>query len=345
MVLDPRYAYMSAYLKAEEPKMVGASHIDRLSRVTNVADAIGIIRETDIGSYLEGVSVRVFDDIDNALWDYLAARIAHVEAFRYTPEDMRKVSRAYVVKFDVANVKSTLQGIATGEKTPLLRLGTIHDDGFLPELQSSEAVQDVADILTRSRLSDLAPAVKAYDPAGGAKAKIALESRLESEYYHGLLKTARVVREGSSLAKAYGLVIDLANLGIVCRAVVEGIGAAAGDFLISDGYIIDEKMLRDVLPYKLPDVPRRIDLPQYRELLNEIATAYDKAKSVTVIDEVIERHKFATLRDLLSPRVLSPLVMAWYLVLKETEVRNMRLVLKAIFDGVAVDEVKRYLLL
>jgi len=316
-----------------------------MSRVTNVTDAIGIIRETDIGSYLEGVSVRVFDDIDNALWEYLAARIAHIEAFKYMPADMRKVSRTYVVKFDVANVKSTLQGIVTGEKTSLLPLGTIHDDGFLPELQASEAVQDVADILTRSRLPDLAPAVKAYDPAGGTKAKIALESRLESEYYHGLLKTARVVREGSSLAKAYGLVIDLANLGIVCRAVVEGIGAAAGDFLISDGYIIDEKMLRDVLPYKLPDVPRRIDLPQYRELLNEIASAYDKAKSVTVIDEVIERHKSAALRDLLSPRVLSPLVMAWYLVVKETEVRNMRLVLKAIFDGVSVDEVKRYLLL
>jgi vacuolar-type H+-ATPase subunit C/Vma6 len=43
--------------------------------------------------------------------------------------------------------------------------------------------------------------------------------------------------------------------------------------------------------------------------------------------------------------VLSPLVIAWYLVLKETEVRNLRLVLKAIYDGVAVEEVKRYLLL
>jgi len=345
MVLDPRYAYMSAYLKAEEPKMVSVSHMDRLSRVTNVADAIGIIRETDIGSYLEGVSVRGFEDIDAALWQYLAARIAHVEAFRYLPDDMRKVSRAFVVKFDVANVKSTLQGIATGERTPLLPLGVIHDDGFSEDLQASETVQDVADVLTRSRLADFAPVVKAYDPTGGAKAKIALESRLESLYYHGLLKTARVVREGSSLAKAYGLIIDLVNLSIVCRAVVEGIGSAAGDFFISDGYIIDEKMLRDVLPYKLPDVPRRIDLPQYRDLANEIASAYDKTKSVTVIEEVIERHKFATLRDLLSPRVLSPLVMAWYLVLKETEVRNVRLFLKAIYDGVPVEEVKRYLLL
>ncbi|TFH36926.1 MAG: hypothetical protein E4G93_01255 [Dehalococcoidia bacterium] len=345
MVLDPRYAYMSAYLKAEEPKMISASHMDRLSRVTNVADAIGIIRETHIGAHMEGVSFHGFDDIDAALWDYLAARIAHVEAFKYMPADMRKVSRAFVVKFDVANVKSTLQGIVTGEKTPLLPLGTIFDDGFAADLQSSETVQDVADVLTRSRLADFVPAVKAYDPAGGAKSKIAVESRLESEYYHGLLKVSRRVREGDVLAKAYGLVIDLTNLGIACRAVVEGIGPAAGDFFITDGYIIDEKMLRDVLPYKLPDIPRRIDLPQYRDVANEIASAYDKTKSVTVIDEVIERHKYTTLRDLLSPRVLSPLVIAWYLLLKEIEVRNLRLVLKAIYDNVPVDDVKRYLLL
>lgn len=344
-MLDPRYAYMSAYLKGEEPKMVGSSHLDRLSRATNVADAVGVIRETDIGSYLEGVSVRGFEDIDSALWQYLAARIAHVEAFQYMPGDMRKVSRAFVVKFDVANIKSTLQGIATGERTALLPLGVIHKEGFLPDLSSAEAVQDVVDVLTHSQLADLVPAVRTYDPSAGIKAKIAMETGLESLYYHGMLKMARLIRDGAVLAQAYGMVIDLANLGIVCRAVVEGIGAAAADFLITDGYIIDERTLRDVLPYKLPDVPRRIDLPQYRDLINEIAATYDKTRSVTVIEELIERHKFATLRDLLSPRALSPLVLAWYLTLKELEVRNVRLVLKALYDNVPLDDIKRYLLL
>jgi len=344
-VLDPRYAYMSAYLKAEEPKTVNGGHIDRLSRVSNVADALGIIRETDIGAFLEGVSAKSFEDIDRALWDYFAGRIAHIEAFKYTPDDIRKVSRAFVIKYDVANVKATLQGIVTGEKTPLIPMGILYDEGLLEDLDASEAVQDVADVLTQARLPDFVPAVKGYDPSGGAKAKIAVESSLESEYYHGLMKTARSIRDGAVLLKAYGLVIDLANLGIACRAVVEGVGPAAGDFFITNGYIIDEKTLRDVLPYKLPDVPRRIDFPQYRETAHEIASAYDKSKSVTVIDEVIERNKHATLRDLLAPRALSPLVMAWYLVLKEIEMRNLRLTLKAIDDGVAIDDIKRYLLL
>ena len=51
------------------------------------------------------------------------------------------------------------------------------------------------------------------------------------------------------------------------------------------------------------------------------------------------------LKDILSPRVLSPLVLVWYLILKEIEIRNLRLVLKTILDGVAVQEIKNYLVL
>ena len=325
--------------------MVSGSHIDRMSRATNVGDAVGIISETDIGSYLEGVTVHGFEDMEAALWEYLAGRIAHINAFKFIPGDMRKATRAFAVKYDVANVKATVQGIVTGMKTPLIPLGTMHEDGFAGELRAAETIHDVADVLTRSRLPDLAPVVKAYDPSGGTRSKIALESSLESQYFHGMQRTSRSILDGNVLAAAYGLLIDLTNLSIVCRAVVEAIGPAAADFLISGGHVIEEKALRDVLPYKLSDIPRRIDAPQYRGMLEEISTSYDRTKSVTVIDEVIERHKFTALRDLLSPRVLSPLVVIWYLILKETEVRNLRLILKAITDGVAVEEVKRYLLI
>jgi vacuolar-type H+-ATPase subunit C/Vma6 len=40
---------------------------------------------------------------------------------------------------------------------------------------------------------------------------------------------------------------------------------------------------------------------------------------------------------------MSPLVAIWYLVLKEIEVRNLRLSLKAVFDGISPEEIKEYL--
>ncbi|GAI83404.1 unnamed protein product [marine sediment metagenome] len=47
----------------------------------------------------------------------------------------------------------------------------------------------------------------------------------------------------------------------------------------------------------------------------------------------------------MSPRVLSPLVMAWYLILKEFEMRNLRLILKSLADGIPIEEIKEYLVL
>ncbi|GAI88256.1 unnamed protein product, partial [marine sediment metagenome] len=49
--------------------------------------------------------------------------------------------------------------------------------------------------------------------------------------------------------------------------------------------------------------------------------------------------------EILSPRVLSPLMAAWYLILKEVEIRNLRLILKAMFDNISVEEIRNCLVL
>jgi vacuolar-type H+-ATPase subunit C/Vma6 len=64
-----------------------------------------------------------------------------------------------------------------------------------------------------------------------------------------------------------------------------------------------------------------------------------------VVEEIIEKSRFRLIKEILSPRVLSPLMIAWYLILKEVEIRNLRLTLKAMFDNVAVEEMRNYLVL
>jgi len=140
-------------------------------------------------------------------------------------------------------------------------------------------------------------------------------------------------------------VIDLTNLQIASRAIVEGIGPDAAEFIIAGGYRITDKTIKELLPLKMTDIPAKLGDTQYQDIANEVSTNYDKTKSITVVDEIIDKHKFRMLKEMLSPRVLSPLVMAWYLILKEVEIRNLRLVLKTIVDGVPVQEIKNYLVL
>jgi hypothetical protein len=68
-VLNPRYAFISACLKGEEPKTVTSEHIDKMMTASNLQDALATIRETNIGSYLEELPVRTFDTWMNACGD------------------------------------------------------------------------------------------------------------------------------------------------------------------------------------------------------------------------------------------------------------------------------------
>ena len=115
-MLSPKYAFISACLKGEEPKTVTSEHVDKMMTAPNLQDALATIRETDIGSHLEELPVKTFDYLDECLWGYLAQRIRYVESFKFLPKEIPKVSRAYVAKYDVSNIKAALQGISGVKK-------------------------------------------------------------------------------------------------------------------------------------------------------------------------------------------------------------------------------------
>jgi V/A-type H+-transporting ATPase subunit C len=344
-VPSAKHAFISACLKGEEPKTVTSEHIDKMMTATNLQDALAVIRETNIGNYLEELPVKTFDYLDECLWGYLAQRIQYVESFKFLPKDIPKVSRAYVVKYDVSNIKAALQGISGGKKPNMIPVGIIHSNALLDELSNAENVDDIILLLIQCKLGDYVPALEQYKTDKSAKSKLLVEANLEGEYYKSILNMARGIKDGSVLTQAFGLVIDLTNLQIASRAIIKGIGPDAAEFVIAGGYRITDKAIKELLSLKMTDIPTRLEDTQYRDIANEVSTTYDKTKSITSVDEIIDKHKFRMLKEMLSPRVLSPLVMVWYLILKEVEIRNLRLVLKTIVDGVSVQEIKNYLML
>ena len=342
-MLNPRYAFISASLKGEESKTVTSEHIDKMMAASNLQDALSIIRETNVGSYLEGLPVRTFDDLDQCLWSYLAQRVQYVESFKFLPNDVRKLSKAYIVKYDVANIKAALQSIVLGKKARMIPVGIIHSNGLLDELSKAENVDDLSRLLTKCKLGDYVPALEQYKGDKSLKSKLLVEAKLDGEYYKNMLNTARKIRNGSVLSQAFGLIIDLTNLQIAMRAIIEGIETDATEYIIAGGYKITDKAIKELLALKIADIATKLEDAQYQDIANEVSANYDKTKNISAVDEIIDKHKFRMLKEMLSPRVLSPLVMAWYLILKEAEIRNLRLVLKAIVDGVPVQEVKNYL--
>ena len=340
-----KYAFISAYLKGQEARLVTPAHIDSLLTAPSMQDALATVRETDVGSYLEELPVRTFDYLDECLWRYLAQRFAYIEWLKLVPQDVLKMLRAYTMKYDIFNIKAALQSIWAAKKARMIPVGRIHNNGLLDELSNAESVDDIIQLLVKCKLGDYIPALEQHKTDEAAKSKLLVQARLDGEYYKNLLNTARRVKDGHLLFRAIGLIIDLANLQIASRAIIEGIGLQVTELTIAGGNELTDEAIKELLSLKMADMPARLGNTKYSDVAKEIQVSYDRTKSITAVDEIIDKHKFRMLKEMLALRLLSPTVMAWYLILKEVEIRNLRLVLKAIVDGVPVQEIKDYLVL
>ena len=344
-MLNPRYTFISAFLKGEETKIVTSEHIDKMMSASNLQDALAIIRETDIGSYLEDLPVRTFDDIDKCLWGYLAQRIRYVESLKFPPKEIRKLSRAYLMKYDIFNIKAALQGISADKKASMIPIGVIYNNSLLDELSNAENVDDIIQLLIECKLGDYVLALEQYKMSESAKSKLFAQTKLDNKYYENMVNVSKAISEGLVLSKTLGLTIDLANLQTITRAIIMGLGAGIAEYAIAGGYMIAGQAIKDLSSSELADVPTKLEGTPYQGIAKEVLSSYETTRDISVVSEIIDKHKFRLAKEMLSSRLLSPLVMVWYLILKEIEIRNLRLAFKAIVDGIPLQEIKNYLVL
>jgi len=343
-LLDTRYPFLSAYFKGEEARLVTSNHINRMSKVSSIQDVLEIIKETDIGGYLEGVLVETFDDLDELLWMYFGECLERVEWFKPVPADILKILKTYIVKYDALNIKAALQGISTGKQARRIPIGVIHNNGLLDELSRAENVDGIIELLTKCKLGNYASVLEECKIDGEVESRLLAEARLDEEYYKNLLNLTKDIIDGAILSKAFGIIIDMKNLQVMLRAIITGVGPEAAKYVINGGYMLSSEAVKELLPLKLSDVPGRVEY-LYQNVAEEVVGSYDRTKSIAVVEEIIEKHKFKLTKEILSPRVLSPLMIAWYLILKEVEIRNLRLILKALFDNIPVEEIRNCLVL
>ncbi len=343
-VFDDRYPFMTAYLKGEEAQVVTSDHVDRLSRVTDVEQALEEIRDTDLGDCLNTTVIKTFDDLDEKLWAYLSDTVARLKWFKPVPADILKIVTAYLVKYDLLNIKAALLALTAGDKASLVPLGTIHDSGLLEELGAAETVADISQVLDRCRLSDYAVILADYQADAGARARLLMEAKLDREYYQHLVAISAEVADGEELARVIGIMIDMTDLKMLLRAVADETGAEAAGYILGSGYLAPGENISEVATMKLNEMTAKVAY-LYRSAVREVSDSYDKTRNVTTFDEIIERNKFALLKGILSVKIMSPLMIIWYLILKENEVRNIRIILKTLFDGGTVEGIKNSLVL
>ena len=342
-LISTRYSFASAYLKGEEARSIMSDHIDGLlQRTKTLQDMLDIIRDTDIGEYLNehAGNLKTFDDIDDMLWRYVRECIDRLRRFTL-PAAMSRLLDVYLKKYDIQNIKNAVRGIMDATPPSAIPLGTIFDEGYLDDLAAAKTFEDIAHVLVKSGLGDYGTAVNTIRE-NDVRSVFEAEFLLDGLYNGVVARTLKGMDEGAIMTKAFGIVIDLANIQVVFRsALMEGAGSF-GEFITGGGHMLSEDTVRELFALKPNELAGRLENTEYLTAAQETLKNYEKERSVTVIDRVLEKHRIKLLRELLSPRALSPSNLLWYLFVKELEVRNLRLLFKTLMDGIPPSDVRDY---
>jgi len=310
------------------------------STAQDILEAIG---DTDIGGYLREQTINTFNDADQYLWRYLGECVKRLRLLN-PPSDIIRLADMYMEKYDVLNTKISLRQVLAGKTAPMAPLGIIYDQGYLDELSDVKSAGGIIDVLVKCSLIDYASIVEDIKEIDiGSMPK--WEAGLGRMYYVRL--TGRMAKMGDSRVsiKALGIIIDLINLQAVFRSVLPGKEAPAGKSALDGGHMLSGRIVKELFSLKPAEITAGLKHTEYHQMAGEILKSYEKEENITAIDRTIDKHRFRLLNELLSPRILTPLNIFWYLILKELEIRNIRLILKALADGIPLSEIKDYLVI
>jgi len=333
-----RYAFISAYLKGEETRGVTYEHIGEiLQRSENMQDALEIVSDTDIGGYLLDQPIKTFDDADKYLWIYMGECLKRLKGFNIPPE-MSRIVNLYIEKYDVLNIRITLRMISKKATSSMVPLGTIHDREHLEEMSAAREKDEVSGILARCNLGDYIWAIEDInekDPQSVSEGEV----KLQNIYHQKVLKVFKNMADGHLLVQAFESIIDSANLQTLFRLSLGG-RYTAGAPVLSGGRMLSENTIKELLTLKMTEITGKLENTGYHMMAQDVSKGYEKDGKITVVDKITEKYRFRLLKDLLSPRVLSTSNMLWYLLLKELEIRNLRLIFKMLADGIPAAEIR-----
>lgn len=337
-----RFAFLAAVLKAREAKGVEHEMLEEiLLRATSMAEAVDFMKGTDLGGFLSEYGAARFDEMDELLWKYLDRYFDRIGKLRPDPRVARLIGR-YLHKYDVANIISALRTAVFQRPAHMIPAGTLFGQGMLNGLSRAQSPGEIVSVLVTGGMAEYAEPIRRMADID-RRALRQTERGLDQLYLKMLRETLQGMDDHEILLRAHGMLIDYLILGRVLRAAASGItGGTDGGGVVSGGYLLTPDLVRELAGLKIQEIAARLEDTPYHAMVQEIAQKVEQ-QGAYVIDRIMEPELVMRVRELLSPRSLSPCAVLWHLVFKEHEVRNVRVALKAVEDRLPPAEAKDYL--
>jgi len=327
-----KYAYITGRVRAMKTKLIPGDMYPRMMSMDT----------SEIARYLEETQYK--DEIDALSKEYSGVELIEHATFVNLAKTFRKLEEVsidepsflileYLRRWDVWNIKTLLRGKFYGASDTemakyFVPAGELSEE-YLAELAKKESIQD---IISAFDGTDYASALAQYD----GKNLASVENALDKLYY---FRMERAV--GGTLSVGGGLLlkyvrreIDIRNLITLLRMNKAGVDAAViSENLIPGGKLFDELSRMAGQPFG--EFLRGLEGYPFWSSISDIATA--DVEAISRIEARLRAYLVRYAWALSNYHPLSILPVLGYMVSKETEVGNIRKIVRGKEAGLSAE--------
>lgn len=340
------YSYTSARVKAKKSKLLKEEDYNKMlmmsvPEISHYISDAGYSKEmADLGNRYEGLSL-----VEYATYANMAKAFRSI--LNSSTGALSRMVNAYLTKWDFENLKTTMRGKRYGLPVEEIREDLVPAGNLsMEDLDKMLALNTIEDVLAAfSKKTHIAvpdDAVSSYKTTGILGT---IEDVLIKEYYKNLLASISSSDRPTQIFRTYiKACVDLKNVETVLKFKADGIsGDVVMEYWIPGGTEVDEKVMSQLAAAQ--DIQAAINEMQQLRMYSEIKDSLSQDSTVLDIVGVINKYRVELANRVGHMYPLSVIPVVDYMIHKENEVRNIRMIAHGTDSGLDRDTMKKLLVI
>lgn len=296
---------------------------------------------TDLAGKYSGISL-----VEYATYTNMAKQFRSI--LNSATGELSRMVAAYLTKWDFENLKTILRGKNFGSSADEIREDLVPAGSLGPEdldkIIAAPTLEDALAIFkSKTGLTVSDEAVNSFKE-DGVLTKI--EDDLSKAYYKSVLSSIEGKDRATSIFRNYfKYVIDAKNIETVLKLKVENVSAEdMAQFFIPGGYEVNQKVFGQIAA--APDYPTAVGEMQSLRIYAELKDSLTQ-NTTTIMDVVseIDKYKIRLANQVAHMYPLSVIPVVEFMIHKEIEVRNIRMIAHGIDSGLERETMKNLLVI
>lgn len=331
------YALITPIIESKKLRIIGEDCLHEILNSDGISEAISKIGKTDLGLRLTEDFQQIMSakDLELSSWRFLANEL--YDMYENYPSKAQLLIDHYLNKYDVLNLKAVIRKIFCNVPEPAtgMPLGSIHRGKRLPDLLKCTSQQEICRLLRSLSMTKYAEIVE------DTESRMELEIALEAEYFSGLARIARKIKD-NHVSRFIGTLIDLTNVLLILRCVIRGKGVKSQE-LLSEGYALTNKQLDECRTCDSLDAFLTIlGETHYFRLGARLNERYMMSHDALPLEIMANQYVNYVAKEVFFGSAFTPGYILDYVLLRENEVRLITTALKMVEEQMPYDACTRY---